>query len=560
MDTTKQASVFSLYPSAPAHQPNIGQSTPRQVSSEHENPQTEDTGFFDGSYVSAHTEYKKIATKPYAFDYTIPKWSIFYNSTLIALDISMGLMATVLSLFLRPDALDVLRHQGRTDQGFLIYIACIILSWTFSLVLCHSYTRHTMGEGYELYAKIIKAGLMFFVVLCAIDDLFNLNFPRSLTVLIPLFTCMLTLLERWLMRRSLHRNRIDGEYTYSTIVVGSPQGIHDTVARLNENKGLGYKPIAVCPVAEQGDSNDPACDNVLISVSFTPQNDFESGLRVLPMNSHLPETAKYIKAQVILIADVAARDSETMRALSLATEAMGIELAFNATVADLDGATLHLRNDHAMPIFTARLSQYTSLTRVGKRLMDIVLSALALIVSSPLMAYVALRVKLQDGGPAIYKQQRIGLYGKPFKLYKFRSMSVDADKKDAQLAAQMGTEHGVLFKPKNDPRVTEFGKFIRKTSLDEFPQFLNVLKGDMSLVGPRPQQQYEVDEYGTLYSARLLVKPGITGPWQISGRSDLDQKEAEQLDISYIQNWSFTGDIAILLKTVTAVLRGTGSY
>jgi lipopolysaccharide/colanic/teichoic acid biosynthesis glycosyltransferase len=124
----------------------------------------------------------------------------------------------------------------------------------------------------------------------------------------------------------------------------------------------------------------------------------------------------------------------------------------------------------------------------------------------------------------------------------------------------MGAEHGVLFKAKNDPRITEFGKFIRKTSLDEFPQFFNVLKGDMSMVGPRPQQQYEVDQYESLYSTRLLVKPGITGPWQISGRSNLSQREAEQLDVSYIQDWSLTGDLAILFKTVGAVVKGTGSY
>ncbi|MEK0279400.1 sugar transferase [Bifidobacterium mongoliense] len=128
------------------------------------------------------------------------------------------------------------------------------------------------------------------------------------------------------------------------------------------------------------------------------------------------------------------------------------------------------------------------------------------------------------------------------------------------LAEQTGADHGILFKPKNDPRVTPFGHFIRKTSLDEFPQFFNVFIGNMSLVGPRPQQRYEVEQYGTLYSSRLLVKPGITGLWQISGRSDLSQEEAEHLDVSYIQNWSITGDLAILLKTVSVVIRGTGSY
>lgn len=159
-----------------------------------------------------------------------------------------------------------------------------------------------------------------------------------------------------------------------------------------------------------------------------------------------------------------------------------------------------------------------------------------------------------------YSQTRIGIYGKPFTMYKFRSMRTDADKIKAKLAKERGIEDRFVFKLKDDPRVTKIGHFIRKTSLDEFPQFFNVFKGDMSLVGPRPPLPEEVARYGMLYSTRLLVKPGITGPWQISGRSDLTQKQSEYADVSYIQYWSITGDIAILLKTVVAVFKGTGSY
>lgn len=159
-----------------------------------------------------------------------------------------------------------------------------------------------------------------------------------------------------------------------------------------------------------------------------------------------------------------------------------------------------------------------------------------------------------------YSQTRIGIYGKPFTMYKFRSMRTDADEIKAKLAKERGIEDRFIFKLKDDPRVTKIGHFIRKTSLDEFPQFFNVFKGDMSLVGPRPPLPEEVARYGMLYSTRLLVKPGITGPWQISGRGDLTQKQSEYADVSYIQDWSITGDIAILLKTVVAVFKGTGAY
>ena len=195
-----------------------------------------------------------------------------------------------------------------------------------------------------------------------------------------------------------------------------------------------------------------------------------------------------------------------------------------------------------------------------KRLLDIVGSAFALLISSPLMLGTAIAIKLDDGGPIFFSQQRIGLHGKSFTMYKFRSMVTNAEELKKKLAEENGQTDRFIFKMKDDPRITKVGRFIRKTSLDEFPQFFNVLKGDMSLVGPRPALPEEVARYGSLYSTRLLVKPGITGPWQVSGRSDLSQEQSEYLDVSYIENWSIAGDLAILAKTVLVVFRGTGSY
>lgn len=187
-------------------------------------------------------------------------------------------------------------------------------------------------------------------------------------------------------------------------------------------------------------------------------------------------------------------------------------------------------------------------------------NSVSLLIFSPLMLGTALAIKLDDGGPIFFSQKRIGLHGKPFTMYKFRSMVTNAEELKKKLAEENGQTDRFIFKMKDDPRITKVGRFIRKTSLDEFPQFFNVLKGDMSLVGPRPALPEEVARYGSLYSARLLVKPGITGPWQVSGRSDLSQEQSEYLDVSYIENWSIAGDLAILAKTVLVVFRGTGSY
>jgi exopolysaccharide biosynthesis polyprenyl glycosylphosphotransferase len=528
------------------------------------NPKTAPATFFDGSYYVAGSQGRPARIKEgrsrRLFDYNVPTWSYIYNSTLIVLDIAMTLMSAAIVFIVFPSSYTYLQTRNLLCDGLVEYFILICATWIVSLALSRVYERHTMGEGYALYSKIMRAAFVDFIILATCSYFFKMDIPRSLTFFVPLLSAVFTIVERWLMRRALHRNRNRGEYNYPTVVVGSPEGIHDRIRLLRENRGLGYMPIAVCPVASVSSSSETDGSQHLVSVPFEPLDEFEKKLRVLPMNSHLPQTAQYLKAQTVLVADVIERYSETMRTLSLAVESMGIELAFSAAVADMDGASLHLRTDPVTPVFTARLPQYSTLIRAGKRIFDFICSSIAIILTSPIMAYVAIRVRSQDGGPAIYRQERIGLYGKPFTLYKFRSMTMNADKQDEALAEQLGTEHGVLFKAKNDPRVTEFGKFIRKTSLDEFPQFFNVFKGDMSMVGPRPQQQYEVDRYESLYSTRLLVKPGITGPWQISGRSNLSQTEAEQLDVSYIQSWSLTGDLAILFKTVGAVVRGTGSY
>ena len=539
-----------------------GAAHPGQTSRIESSERSRETSFFDGSYFTPDDQgvlHRTGNTHP-PLGYTIPRWRYVYNTTLVVLDTVMALLACCLVFLFNRDAYHSLLASHEPIDGIVGFLAIVCVSNLICLYLCKSYERHTMGEGYELYTKLINAQLLNFIMLCTATYIFKLGIPRTFTFLVPIFTLLLLIIERWLMRRSLHRNRRNGEYNYPTVIVGSPDGIRETIANLGENNSLGYDPIAICPITAIYKSTDADSPQHLVSVPFEAQTDFERKLKVLPLNSHLPQAAKRLNAQTVLISDVLTRDSETMRTLSLAVESMGIELALTTKVADIGGATLNMCNETSLPVLTAYLPQYSLKTRILKRIFDIILSAIAIIISSPIMAYVAFRVHHEDGGPAIYKQQRIGLYGRPFTLYKFRSMRVNADKEDKKLAQEMGAEHGILFKPKDDPRITKFGRFIRKTSLDEFPQFFNVFKGDMSLVGPRPQQQYEVDEYNALYSTRLLVKPGITGPWQVSGRSDLSQEESERLDVSYVENWSITGDIAILFKTVSAVLKGTGSY
>jgi len=214
-----------------------------------------------------------------------------------------------------------------------------------------------------------------------------------------------------------------------------------------------------------------------------------------------------------------------------------------------------------LPLIHVEKPQYHGAKRFQKRAFDIAFSALALLVGLPLLLLIALAVKLTSRGPVFYRQERIGLDGEPFEMIKFRTMVVGADTMAEDLAGlNLAASPRDPFKFINDPRVTKVGGFLRKYSLDELPQFINVFTGQMSVVGPRPQVQSEVDSYDDHTMRRLLVKPGITGLWQVSGRSDLSWEDSVRLDMFYVENWSLMADLVIALKTARVVVTHAGSY
>lgn len=401
------------------------------------------------------------------------------------------------------------------------------------------------GGRLRAVCEIINASLLTIITYCSLAFIFNLSLPRTALIVAPIIAFFLEVIARWQMRQWQHRSRQKGACKYKTVVIGSSDGINCALRTMRDYSNWGYSPIAVCPI--EADDNEK---DAYVVTSFEPDPSIEGAdkLKVIPFNAAFPRTCESLGAQEVYVADVLSRDSEMLHGISLAIESLGMELALAVSLADVSGHRLYLRNTAEQPVLLASLPQYTNTTYVIKRLLDIVGSAFALLISSPLMLGTAIAIKLDDGGPIFFSQQRIGLHGKSFTMYKFRSMVTNAEELKKKLAEENGQTDRFIFKMKDDPRITKVGRFIRKTSLDEFPQFFNVLKGDMSLVGPRPALPEEVARYGSLYSARLLVKPGITGPWQVSGRSDLSQEQSEYLDVSYIENWSIAGDLAILAK------------
>ncbi|MFZ5869610.1 MAG: sugar transferase, partial [Actinomycetota bacterium] len=223
------------------------------------------------------------------------------------------------------------------------------------------------------------------------------------------------------------------------------------------------------------------------------------------------------------------------------------------------GPRVHTRPVGGLALLHVEAPRYVGANKVGKTLFDLVVASACIVVLSPLLITIALLVRFTDPGPVIYRQRRIGLNGEPFDMLKFRSMVVDADKRLAELTAT-NEAAGPLFKMRDDPRVTRVGRVLRRYSLDELPQLFNVLNRTMSLVGPRPPLPHEVATYEARVARRLLVRPGMTGLWQVSGRSDLSWEDSVRLDLFYVENWSITEDLLILAKTLRAVVSSRGAY
>jgi exopolysaccharide biosynthesis polyprenyl glycosylphosphotransferase len=237
-----------------------------------------------------------------------------------------------------------------------------------------------------------------------------------------------------------------------------------------------------------------------------------------------------------------------------------VELLVAPGLTEVAGPRLHMRPFIGLPLVHVEEPEFRGPKRLVKEVLDRLGAAALVLLVLPVLLAIAVAVRVDTPGPVFFRQQRIGKTGRPFTMLKFRSMVVDAEARRAELAARNQNADGLLFKVADDPRVTRVGRLLRRLSLDELPQLLNVLGGSMSLVGPRPPLPSEVARYDDDVRRRLLVKPGLTGLWQISGRSDLTWEEAVRLDLRYVENWSLALDLSILWRTFSAVLHADGAY
>jgi exopolysaccharide biosynthesis polyprenyl glycosylphosphotransferase len=424
------------------------------------------------------------------------------------------------------------------------WVACLLpLVWLGAMLLARSYEERFLWVGPEEFRRVFFAAVMLLAAVGTVSWALKLEVARGFVVVaLPLATG-LTLLERYVQRQRLHRARGRGLYQQTTLLVGHRTAVAGLDEQMDREAYHGYRVIGCC----------------LPSHQYEPTADAFNGLPVLGALDEVAGVVAQYEVDTVAVLPCHELDGPALRRLGWQLEQTRAELILAPAVTEIVGTRVGIRPICGLPLLHMERPELRGVRRLTKEVFDGAAAFFGLLVLAPALLAIALAVKASSRGPVFYRQQRVGRDGQTFSMLKFRSMVTGADRMVDDLAA--GSDgNGVLFKKKDDPRVTSVGRFLRRYSLDELPQLFNVLRGEMSLVGPRPPLPSEVERYGFDMHRRFLVKPGLTGLWQVSGRSDLSWDDSVRIDVRYVENWSLTFDFMILWKTIGAVLRGSGAY
>ncbi|WP_373453678.1 sugar transferase [Rhodococcus sp. 06-235-1A] len=431
-----------------------------------------------------------------------------------------------------------------TYTGVSVILAGV---WIAFLAIFRTRSPRVIGNGAEEYRRIVSATFRLFGVIAIASLLFRIEFARLyLAIALPVGLLAL-LLSRWIWRKVVTRLRGMGEYKTSVLIVGSRAAAIAMAQSFEKSPSSGYAVVGICMPGYEA----PRDGVVHVEGTDIPVlGDEHDVLRAIEESG----------ADTVAVTATEQLGHKGIRKMIWDLEKKDVDLVVAPGVVDVAGPRLVMRPVAGFPLIHVEKPQYNGATRFSKTAFDLTFAGLVLVLISPILLAVAIAVKATSRGPVFYNSERMGIDGKPFSMIKFRSMTADADKQVSQLLDQNEGAGGVLFKMRDDPRVTPVGRFLRRFSLDELPQFINVLKREMSVVGPRPPLRREVETYDGEVRRRLLVKPGVTGLWQVSGRSDLSWEETVRLDLSYVENWSMVGDLLIIAKTLTAVAGSDGAY
>lgn len=438
--------------------------------------------------------------------------------------------------------------QGKTrDTEYLWLSLAIAVAWWLMLELWGAREYKILGSGTEEYKRVLATSGWLFGCVAVISYALRIDTARGFVGLAFPAGVIGLLLARWVVRQHLSLERTHGNSSSKVLIIGGPHAVAHLITSLRSAPSAGYFPVAAClPGAESGVDRVAALGVKIAGV----QTDVKELMAVIV---HANVDAVVISAGV----PIHPRDLRWM-GWELAARDIGMILA--PALTDIAGPRIHTQPVAGLPLIHVSTPKLTGGKKVAKRAFDIGVAGALLVFLTPLLLLVAALVKLTNPGPVFYKQERVGLRGNTFHMLKFRSMKVNADDELMKLLAEQGAGDKPLFKVVDDPRITKVGRILRKYSLDELPQLFNVLGGSMSLVGPRPQREGEVALYDDAAHRRLYVSPGMSGLWQVSGRSNLSWDESIRLDLYYVENWSLLGDIVILFKTFRAVLGSHGAF
>ena len=461
-------------------------------------------------------------------------WTSGYLRQAVAADCICGLAAGLLAFQVRfADA-----PRGATPYLLLSLVLPVL--WIISVRLAGGYDSRFIGVGTDEFRRVLNGGICLTACVAIVSYATKTELARGYVVIALPSLTVLDLLARLTLRKRLHRLRTLGSCMRRVVVVGHADVVSDLAAVLRRETYHGLSVVAACVAGAAPDAE----------INSIP---------VIGGLENVADTVEHYDADTVAVLSCPEMSGATLRNLAWELEKTGTDLCVAPALLDVAGPRTTIRPIAGLPLLHMDHPEFTGIRRVVKAAFDRATAGAALFFLFPLFMLIIAVIRLSDRGPGLFRQIRVGRDGRAFTVYKFRTMVVDAEERKSHLAT-LNESDGVLFKMRRDPRVTVVGGWLRRYSLDELPQLLNVLIGDMSMVGPRPALPQEAALYGDHVRRRLAVKPGITGLWQVNGRSDLSWEETVRLDLRYVENWSFMLDLQILWKTTSAVLRGAGAY
>lgn len=469
-------------------------------------------------------------------------WLRQYAFALRVIDVAIILVAVGMAQWLRFD--EVPAMSNLFDRSYTAVSAVVAAIWAAFLGIYRARAQKILGAGPDEYRRVAAATISAFGTIAIVAMLGRIDIARGyLAIALPLGLLGL-LIGRRGVRWLVAKRRRDGLCLTSVLVVGQPDAARTLAHSLTRTPEHGYRVVGLCFPGED---------------SLATESYFD-GVPVFAYDDDLAESIINSGADTVALTGTERLGSRGIGDLSWQLEKLDIDLLVSPGLVGLAGPRLTMRPVADLPLIHLDKPQYDGAKRFQKRLFDLCFSTLVLIPAMPVILAAAAIVKLTSKGPAFYESERIGLDGESFKMIKIRTMVDGADQIREELAQFNEVAGGGIFKMRRDPRVTPVGRFLRRYSIDELPQFINVLRGQMSVVGPRPLLPSEVAAYDHRERRRLLVRPGITGLWQISGRSKLTWDDCVRLDLSYVENWSMMTDLSIAVKTIRPVLTGYGAY